>query len=355
MPRTREHLIVVVNTGSTSTKLALYKNDALVSAATIVHTPAELEKFGSIWDQFDFRAKIATEWVRALKKTPSAVVGVGGLLKPVAGGTYLVNDSMVQDAKANLQGEHASNLGCAIAQLVAQKFSCHAFVVDPVSVDEFETLARYSGHPLIKRHSLSHALNIHAVARTAAARLRKNLSKTNFIVAHLGGGISVATVVGGRIVDSNDASGEGPFTPERTGSLPLQQFMGVCFSGDFSSHEVRSVVMGKGGLVAYLGTNSGREVEEKIRKKDREAETVYRAMAYQISKEIGAMSTVVNGKLNAIILTGGLAHSRSLVRWIKKRISFIAEVLVYPGGDEMKSMAMGALRVLRGQQEALEY
>jgi butyrate kinase len=228
-------------------------------------------------------------------------------------------------------------------------------VVDPVSVDEFEPLARYSGHPLIRRKSLSHGLNIHAVVRRASKELQKPLIQTRFVVAHLGGGISVSPVRGGRIIDANDASGAGPFSPERTGTLPLQDFITLCFSGSYSEPEVRSLVMGKGGLVAYLGTNSAEEVERRIAQGDVQAREVYEAMAYQIAKEIGAMATVLHGELDAVVLTGGLTRSDMLVSLITRRVRFLAPVLVYPGEDEMKSLAEGALRILRGEEQAQEY
>jgi butyrate kinase len=351
----KNNFIFVVNTGSTSTKLAFFSNTELVASATIRHRQEELDKFGNIWEQFDFRSGIASNWLSNLEQPPSAVVSVGGLLRPLPGGTYRVNDRMVADSKDNLQGEHVSNLACAIAKSVADEYDCTAYVVDPVSVDEFEPLARYSGHPQIARKSLSHALNIHSVSRLAAAKLGKSVPESNFVIAHLGGGISVAPVRRGKIIDANDASSDGPFTPERTGGLPLQQFIGMCFSGDFAEEEVRRMVMGKGGLAAYLGTNSAREVEELIEKGDEEACQVYHAMAYQIAKEIGAMATVLKGELDGIVLTGGLASSRMLVNWIKERVSFIGPVYVFPGEDEMKSLALGALRVLRGEEESMEY
>ncbi len=353
--RSGKFLIFVVNTGSTSTKVSLFENDSALSSQTFSHSGEDLGSYNGIWGQYDFRCEIVLRWLKESGRSPSAVVGIGGLLKPVKGGTFRVNGSMISDARRNVQGEHASNLGCAIAADVADKFGCPAFVVDPVSVDEFESLARYSGHPLIERRSLSHALNIHAAARLASAQLGKGISDTQFVVAHLGGGISVAPVRGGRIIDANDASSDGPFSPERTGGLPLQKFIDLCLSGKFSERELRRIVMGKGGLVAYLGTNSAREVEGRIDAGDSSAREVYEAMAYQISKEIGGMSTVLTGRLNATVLTGGLAASEKLVGWIKERVGFIAPVLVFPGEDEMRSLALGALRVLRGEEEAMEY
>jgi len=239
------------------------------------------------------------------------------MFRPLPGGTYEVNERMLRDARANLQGEHASNLGCALAHRLASRYGSRAYVVDPVSVDEFEPLARYSGHPAIERRSLSHALNIHAAARRAAAQLGIALTESSLIIAHLGGGISVAPVRGCRIIDINDASSDGPFSPERTGGLPLQRFIDLCYSGSYSEREMRRLVMGSGGLVAYLGTNSATEVEKRIEGGDAAAREVYQAMAYQVAKEIGAMATVLAGRVDAIVLAGGLAGSALVVGWIK--------------------------------------
>jgi butyrate kinase len=283
------------------------------------------------------------------------VIGMGGLLRPLEGGIYRVNQRMLEDARKNLQGEHASNLGCALASALAEQFSCEAYVADPVSVDEFEPLARYSGHPLIPRHTLSHALNLHATARRAAQDLKKDVTATSLIIAHLGGGISVAPLHGGKIIDVNDASSDGPFSPERTGGLPLQQFIDLCFSEGSSAAEMRKLVMGKGGLVAYLGTNSTQEVERRIAGGDRESKEVYEAMAYQIAKEIGAMSTVLKGKVDAIVLTGGIAKSDLICNWIKDRVSSIAPVIIYPGENEMLALAQAGLRIFRKEETAKEY
>ena len=348
------HNLLVVNPGSTSTKIALFQNDNQSCAEVWRHDAAALRKCPALWDQFELRWNDIHPWICRNVRELSAVVGMGGLLRPLAGGTYRVNERMLADARANLQGEHASNLGCAMAQRIADDYRCPAYVVDPVSVDEFEPLARYSGHPAIERRALSHALNIHAAARRAAEQLGLRLEESSFIVAHLGGGISIAPVKNGRIIDVNDASSDGPFSPERTGGLPLQPFIKLCFSGR-SEREMRALVMGKGGLVAYLGTNSALEVEQRIRAGDGKAREVYEAMGYQIAKEIGAMAAVLRGDVEAIVLTGGLAASTALMSWIIERVQFIAPPLVFPGEDEMKAMAQGALRVLRGQAPALEY
>jgi butyrate kinase len=238
---------------------------------------------------------------------------------------------------------------------IAKEYKCPAFTVDPVSVDEFEPLAYYSGHPEIKRNSLSHVLNIHAAARLAAAECKISLEDSSFIICHMGGGISVAPLRGGRIIDVNDASSDGPFTPERTGGLPLQQFITICISGKYTEQELRKFIMGKGGLVAYLGTNSVEEVEKRITGGDKKAKEVYEAMAYKISKEIGAMATVLKGKVDRIVLTGGIAHSVMLTSWIRERVGFIAPVIIYPGENEMLALSQGALRVLNGEEQAKEY
>jgi butyrate kinase len=349
------HRILVVNPGSTSTKLALFFNEERAEGTSLRHDAGELGEFGSVWDQFEFRLLICREWVRTHVTEASAVVGIGGLFRPLEGGTYVVGEKMIADARSNLQGEHPSNLGSALADQLARDFGCPSYVVDPVSVDELERLARYSGHPLIERRSLSHALSIHASARRAAQELDVPLVNSSFIIAHLGGGISIAPVSSGRIIDVNDASSDGPFSPERTGGLPLQPFISMCFSGEYNEHEVRSLVMGRGGMVAYLGTNSLEQIENRMEQGDQYAREVHEAMAYQIAKEIGAMATVLRGGVNAIVLTGGLAASRRLTSLISERVQFISPVLVYAGDDEMNALALGALRVLQGVEEAKEY
>ncbi len=350
--------ILIINPGSTSTKVAVFEDEEQIELKVLKHSPEELLKFKTLWEQFDFRLNIILEFLKEKNLKPSdfsAVVGIGGLLRPVKGGAYRVNEKMLEDARNNFQGEHPSNLGCALAYEIAKLGGAEAFIVDPVSVDEFEPLARYSGHPLIQRRSLSHALNIHATARLASEKIGKKFEEANFVIAHLGGGISVCPIKGGKIVDANDASSDGPFSPERTGGLPLQPFISLCFSGKFTEQEIRKMVMGKGGLVAYLGTNDASEVERRINNGDEYAREVYEAMAYQIAKEIGAMATVLKGKVDAIVLTGGLAKSKMLTNWITERVSFIAPVIVFPGEDEMRALALGVLRVLRGEEPTKEY
>jgi butyrate kinase len=347
--------ILVVNPGSTTTKVALFEDETEAASEVFRHDAAALGCCATLWDQFELRWQAIDHWTSQNAGEVSAVAAIGGLFRPLPGGTYAVNERMLRDARANLQGEHASNLGCALAHRLARCYRARAYVVDPVSVDEFEPLARYSGHPLIERRSLSHALNIHAAARRAAAQLSIALAESSLIIAHLGGGISVAPVRGGRIIDINDAASDGPFSPERTGGLPLQRFIDLCYSGSYSEREMRRLVMGSGGLVAYLGTNSATEVEKRVEAGDVAAREVYQAMAYQIAKEIGAMATVLAGRVDAIVLAGGLAGSTLLVGWIKERVGWVAPLLVFPGEDEMRALAQGALRVIRGEAEALEY
>ena len=343
--------ILVVNTGSTTTKLGLYRDEQPTVETVIVHEP----RSGGIWQDFDERLARVRSWARDQSDAFDAIGAIGGLLRPLEGGTYRVTPQMVADARANLQGEHASNLGCAVAHALAEEFHCSAYVVDPVSVDELEVLARYSGHPLIQRRSLSHALNIHATGRRIARELGRSPENTRMIIAHLGGGISVAPLERGRIIDINDASSDGPFSPERTGGLPLQPFITLCTDGKHTEAELRRMVMGGGGLLAYLGTTSAVEVERRITEGDREAREVFEAMAYQIAKEIGAMATVLRGTVDAIVLTGGLAASAVLTGWIKERVEFLGPVIVSPGQDEMEALALGVRRVLSGEEEAREY
>ncbi len=353
-----EFTVFVINPGSTSTKIALFKNSTKVFSQTLAHEPAELSKFKSNWDQFDFRLdaieKVLKTELSNVKKL-DAVVGRGGLLKPVKRGTFLVNQEMLQDAKKGVQGDHISNTGCALAQKIAEQYGCSAYIVDPVSVDEFEAIARLSGHPLIERKSLSHSLNLRAAAFRAAHEQHVNIQDSCYIVAHLGGGISVAPVLAGRVIDVNDASNAGPFSPERSGTLPLTPLIDLCFSGKYDKREIKSMVMGNGGMKAYLNTSNLIEIESRIENGDEFALLVLQAMAYQIAKEIGAMAAVVRGKINSIILTGGLAKSENLVALISERISFLAPIKIYAGEYEMEAMAEGVLRILNKQEELQQY
>ncbi|HAS73377.1 MAG TPA: butyrate kinase [Clostridiales bacterium UBA8960] len=351
--------ILAINPGSTSTKIAIYDNEKEVFETTLRHSNEEIDKFEKITDQYDFRKDVILTALNdnGINLTKlSAVVGRGGLLKPIKGGTYAVNDKMVEDLHAAQMGEHASNLGGMIAHEIANQLNIPAFIVDPVVVDEMQEVARISGMPEIARVSIFHALNQKAVARRYAKETGKPYDSLNLIVAHLGGGISVGAHQNGRVIDVNNAlDGEGPFSPERTGGLPIGDLAKLCFSGNYTHADIKKMIKGKGGLVAYLGTNDGRDVVKMIENGDENAKLIFEAMAYQVAKEIGSCATVLKGKVDAIILTGGLAYGEMLTNWIQSRVAFISEVIIYPGEDEMSALAQGGLRVLRKEEDAQLY
>ncbi len=351
--------ILIINPGSTSTKIAIFENDQQMMEKVLYHSTEKISQYSHIIQQYEFRMQ---EIINELQKNKielsslSAIVGRGGLLKPLQSGTYLISKTMVEELHLGRYGEHASNLGAIIASELANKLKIPAYIVDPVVVDEMEPLARISGMPEIQRKSIFHALNQKAVARKAAAELNRNYDNCNFIVAHLGGGISVGAHLQGRVVDVNNAlDGEGPFSPERTGGLPIGDLVELCFSGKVTHEELKRKINGQGGLAAYLQTNDGRVVEKLIKEDNQEAKLIYQAMAYQVAKEIGMCATVLKGKVDAIIITGGLAHDASFVGWIDERVSFIAKIIVYPGEDEMSALAMGGLSVLKGEASLKAY
>lgn len=350
---------LVINPGSTSTKIALFKDEEQIFSVNITHSAEELSKFHRIIDQYEFRKEIILRELgnRGEKlEELSAVVGRGGLLRPIPSGTYKVTERMLEDLRAGVNGEHASNLGALIADAIARPLGIPAFIVDPVVVDEMDPIAKITGLPFIKRKSILHALNQKRIARIAARDLGKKYEECNLIVVHLGGGISVGTHRKGRIVDVNNAlNGDGPIAPERAGSLPAWQLVELCFSGKYTKDEIKKLLAGKGGVIAYLGTNDMRVAEEMINRGDQKAKLIMEAVAYTVSKWIGMSATVLEGEVDAIVLTGGLAYYKDFVSWIEKRVKFIAPVMVYPGGDEMRALAEGALRVLRGEEEAKIY
>lgn len=357
----KDYVLLLINPGSTSTKVALYLGKKCFRVQSIAHKAEELAVYPGIIEQCSFRlATVEAFLVTALSalggaRQIDAVAGIGGLLRPLPGGTYATSDALLQDLQSGVQGQHASNLGGLLAHGIAQSLGVQAYVVDPVSVDEFTDLARISGHPLIVRRSLSHALNIKAVARRVCHEMGLSFFNSRLVVAHLGGGISVAPLHNGRIMDVNNANEMGPFSPERTGSLPAGQLAALCFSGRYSAQEIKKQVAGQGGMVAYLGTNDAREAYQRASRGDVQAQLIMRAMSYQIAKEIGAMSTVLQGKVDAIILTGGLANSDCLVRDVSQYVEFIAPVKVWPGEDEMLALAEGVCRVLAGEEQAKQY
>ncbi len=350
--------ILVINPGATSTKIAIYEDEKELFSKTIYHSTEEISKFEKVSDQYEFRKDTILNALKEIDfplKELSAIVGRGGLLKPLPGGTYLVNEKMLEDLRERPRAEHASNLGAIIANEIATSLGIPAYIVDPVCVDEFEPIARVSGLPEIERESLSHALNLKAMAKRYAKESGKRYEDLNLVVVHLGSGISVSAHRKGRMVDVNDASAEGPFAPERSGSVPERALVKLCYSGKYTAKQMEKKIFGEGGMYAYLGTRDAREVEKMIENGDERAKLIYEAMAYQVSKEIGAASTVLKGEVDAIIIGGALAYSEMFTSWIKERVSFISKIVMYPGSDEMKALAFGALRVLKGEEEPKIY
>ena len=327
--------LLIIKPGFHSTKIAIFDNEKTRLEQTLRHSNEELAPYTTIIEQYEFRKNVILDTLNAnginITKL-SAVIGRGGLLKPIESGTYRVNSKMLEDLRHRPMGQHASNLGAIIANEIASQLGIPAFIVDPVVVDEMDDIARISGMPEIERLSIFHALNQKAVGRKAAADLGKKYEELNLIIAHLGGGISVGAHKKGRVVDVNNAlDGEGPFSPERTGGLPVSGLIKLCFSGKYTLDEIKKKITGNGGLVAYLGTNDGREVVKIIEEGNKEAELIYKAMAYQVAKEIGACA-VLEGKVDAICLTGGLTYDKHLTGWIRERVEFISDVKIYPGG-----------------------
>ena len=352
--------ILAINPGSTSTKIAVYHNEDPIFVKNIKHSSEELDKYENVADQLEFRKALIIKELNDAEISEDhvkAIVGRGGLVKPIESGVYEVNDAMRRDLNNSPMGEHASNLGGLIAEQIANSLpDARAFITDPVVVDEMEDIARVSGHPNFQRVSIFHALNQKAVAHQHAKTTMSTYEELNLIVAHLGGGISVGAHKRGRVIDVNQAlDGEGPFSPERSGHLPMGAFMKACFSGDHTMKEMKKMVTGQGGLVAYLGTNDAYEVEQRMKGGDKKAELIYSAMAYQVAKEIGAMTAVLEGDVDGILLTGGIAHDRWFISEVVKRVERFGPVHVYPGEDEMKALAMNALRVLRGDMELKLY
>lgn len=349
--------ILAINPGSTSTKLALYENDKEIFCNTLEHSAEEIEKYDKIQDQFEMRKNLVISSLLEKGydiKSLSAVVGRGGMVPKVKSGAYKVNETMVNRLKFNPVIEHASNLGALIAYEIANEVNISAYIYDSVRVDELKDVARISGMPEIPRTSTSHALNSRAMAMKVAKMNGKKYSDMNFVVAHLGGGISVSVHEKGRMVDIL-ADDEGPFSPERAGRVPCKELIDLCYSGEFDKKTMNKKLRGNGGLKAYLNTVDVREVEEMIERNDEKAKLVLEAMAYQVAKGIGDLSTVVEGKVDAIVLTGGIAYSKRITALIKKRVEFIAPVEIMPGENEMESLAMGIQRVLKGEEEASEY
>lgn len=353
--------ILAINPGSTSTKIALFQDEKEVFVKNIHHSTEELKDFDKITEQFGFRKNIILKELEEAGidiKQINAIVGRGGLVKPIKSGIYEVNESLLNDLKRGLNGEHASNLGGLIADDIAQAIGgeVKAFIADPVVVDEMEDIARISGHIFFERISIFHALNHKAVGRIYAQENNKKYEDLNLVIAHMGGGTSVGAHRKGRVIDVNNAlDGDGPFSPERAGGVPAGALMRLCFSGELTQDELKKQLVGKGGFVSYLGTNSGLDVENKALDGDAEAMLVFEAMGYQTAKEIGAMAAVLKGKVDAIILTGGLAYSKHLTKYIGEMVEHIAPVHIQPGEDEMYALAMNGYWALTGKIVAKSY
>ncbi len=354
----KQYKVLALNPGSTSTKIALYEEEKCFFEEVIRHSKEDLAAFATIYDQYEYRRDlIEAALVRHGYSVADldAVVGRGGALKPIPGGTYAVNDLMLDDLRHRVQTQHASNLGGLIARGIADHHSLPAFIVDPVCVDEMQPLAKISGWPEMPRRSLFHALNLKATARRAAKDLGKSFEEVTLVMGHLGGGISFAVQKEGNMIDIQNPMDGGAFSPERAGYLPLSPLIELCYSGRYSFDEIMKKMIGQGGLSAHLGTVDAREVEARIAAGDTKAALIYEAMAYQIAKEIGSMATVVGGKFDAMVLTGGLAYSKLLVQMVRERVEFMGKFMVYPGEDELIALAEGALRVLHGEEREKIY
>ncbi len=344
--------ILAINPGATSTKIGVYIDENPLFIEIIRHEGNELAKFSKAFDQYHYRENVILD---ALKKRNidlnelSAVVGRGGTFKPLQGGVYEVNKKMIEDVKnGNVQADHVSLIGCILAKEIADSVNIPAYIVDPVSVDEFIDEARISGLPELPRKSLSHALNMKMVARKEAGKMGKNYEEVNFIIAHLGGGISISPHRKGKIIDANNANDGGPMSPQRAGTLPVTGLIKLCYQDIYTEKEILTKVLKKGGLTAHCNTDDLREVIKRIDNGDKKAENIYNAMTYQIAKEIGAMAAVLKGKIDAIIITGGMAYQEKLTKNIESYISWIAPVKIYPGEDELEALTLGTLMILRG-------
>lgn len=353
--------VLAINPGSTSTKIAVYEDLKPLFENTLRHDPVELDKYGGIIEQHDFRKDLVMEAMRENQIDPAslhAVVGRGGLLRAVSGGTMKICPALLRDLQdPALWGRiHASNLGAFIAQAISDELQIPAFIVDPVVVDEFDEIARISGIPEIERKSLFHALNIRYISRLMARDMGKKPEDANQIGVHMGGGISVAAIKNGRVVDVNNALlGMGPFSPQRAGALPIGDLLDMAYSGQYTQKELNSYLTKTAGLMAYLGTDSGIEVNDRILAGDAKAKLILQAMCYQVAKEIGASAAVLSGKVDGIFLSGGLVYNALIVDEITARVGFIAPIHLYPGEKEMEALCQGGVRVLSGLEEAMEY
>ncbi len=353
--------ILAINPGSTSSKVAVFNGEECIFTTNISHSIEELSKLQNYEDQYEFRKQlIIDELIRAgiTIDDIKILVGRGGVIKPLPSGVYSINEAMKIDLKEGWEiSKHGANLaGFIIEEMSKEIPGSLAMIADPPVVDELDDIARLTGHPDFSKRTILHALNQKAISRRHAKEKGLVYENLNLIVAHLGGGISIGAHRKGRIVDVNNClDGDGPFSPERSGSLPVGDIVKLCFSGTITYEEVRKKLVGQGGMIAYLGTNDVREVEQMISKGNKKAELVYEAMIYQVSKDIGAMFTVLKGEVDAILLTGGIVYSSKVVDRIRERTGKLAEIYIYPGEDEMGALAMNGLMVLRKEIQLKEY
>ena len=350
---------LIINPGSTSTKIGVFEDETLLFEETLRHSTEEISKYATIFDQKDFRKNIIIDLLKSKEfdvKSLGMVVGRGGMLKPIPGGTYACTDALVKDLEVGVSGQHASNLGGILAREIADEIGVPSFIVDPVVVDELMPIARYSGVPELPRVSIFHALNQKAVAKRYAKETGKKYEDLNLIVVHMGGGVSVGPHKNGKVIDIfNALDGDGAFSPERSGAVPVGALVKMCFSGEYTQAEVYKKLVGNGGFNAYVGTNDMRDVEKMVNEGNEKAAEVRDAFILQMSKNIGAMATVLEGKVDQIIVTGGIAYDKYVVAKLKERCEWSAPFTVYPGEDELLALVQGGLRVLNGEEEAKNY
>lgn len=346
---------LIINPGSTSTKIGVFEDENLLFDETLRHSTEEIAQFDSILAQKDFRKNIIMSFLEKKNldiKTLDVIVGRGGLLKPIPGGTYAVSDALLHDLEIGVQGQHASNLGGILAKEIGDSIGAPAYIVDPITVDELEAPARYSGAPDLPRASVFHALNQKAVARRYAGEINKPYDSLNLIVVHMGGGVSVGAHQKGKVIDVfNALDGDGAFSPERAGAVPPGALIKMCFSGKYTEKEVYKKIVGNGGFNAYLGTNDMRDVEKMVDGGDEKAKELRTAFIFQIAKDIGSMAAVLCGKVDRIIATGGIAYDNAVIDGLKERCEWIAPFTVYPGEDELLALAQGGLRVMRNEEK----
>ena len=350
---------LIINPGSTSTKIGVFEDETLLFEETLRHSTEEIAQYASIVDQKDFRKQIILDLLNEKNfdiKSLQVVVGRGGMLKPIPGGTYAVSDALLEDLKIGKQGQHASNLGGILAREIGDSIGVPSYIVDPVVVDELMPISRYSGVPELPRTSVFHALNQKAVAKRYAKEQGKAYDSLNLVVVHMVGGVSVGAHEKGRVIDVfNALDGDGAFSPERAGAVPSGALIKMCFSGQYTEKEVYKKIVGNGGFNAYVGTNDMRDVEKMVQNGDKKAEEVREAFIMQVAKNIGSMACVLKGKVDQIIITGGIAYDKVVVAGLTERAGFIAPITVYPGEDELLALTQGALRVMNGEEKAMEY